>query len=293
VDVGLLVVDKPSGTTSRGIVNRVVPLFPRAKVGHAGTLDPLASGILIVCVGPATRLVEMIQRMPKTYRTAVRMGARSDTCDADGRINAEPSPRIPHRTEVESALAAFHGSLLQVPPAYSALKIKGRRAYALARAGAQPELSPRLVQIDRVELLSYAWPTLELEIECGSGTYIRSIARDLGESLGCGGYVETLVRTKVGPFGLEQAMRLADLSSGSIRSHLKPALAAVPNLPKLVLRARQLEDVAQGRTFDLDDLDARRGPSGPVALLDLDGRLVALAELDPTTSRVQPRKVLI
>jgi tRNA pseudouridine55 synthase len=292
-EMGLLVVNKPEGMTSRALVDRVARVFPRAKLGHAGTLDPLASGVMVVCVGAATRLVAMIQEMPKTYRTVVRLGARSDTCDADGRIAVDSSARIPQVNDLREALAIWHGEVHQVPPEYSALKVKGRRAYELARAGHSPRLTARPVRIDRIGMLDYSWPRLELEIECGRGTYIRSIARDLGETLGCGGYVETLVRTRIGPFDLAQAVGPEALCAGPTTVHLLPALAAVPDLPRVVLQAQQVEDVARGRRVALGEAIASSLRAGPVALVAPDTQLVALGELDASDPWVQPRKVLI
>ena len=204
---GLLNIDKPSGISSRAVVDLVARLLPRIKAGHAGTLDPLASGVLVVCVGSTTRLIESVQRMTKTYRTVIRLGARSETLDADGQVEVVENPRVPSEPEVRQALAGQVGEILQRPPEYSALKVKGQRAYRLARAGRVIDLEPRLVRIDRVELLSYQWPLLELEIACGGGTYIRSIARDVGEALACGGLVATLVRTRIGPFTVEECGR--------------------------------------------------------------------------------------
>jgi tRNA pseudouridine55 synthase len=291
--MGILIVNKPSGLTSRELVNLVSRLRPQCKVGHAGTLDPLASGILIICVGAATRLVETLQQLPKSYRTTIRLGARSDTLDAEGQIIEEPRPRIPSLDEVRSALLPFVGEVIQQPPNFSALKIKGRRAYDLARSGRRVELAPRLVRIDRVALLRYAWPHLELEIDCGGGTFIRSIARDVGEALACGGLVETLVRTRVGPFELENASASADLSAESLEKHLKPALDAVPGWPRITLDARQLELVAHGRKIAAADLLGPALSGGSVALLDSAGNLVALGDLDPQDGWLQPRKVLI
>jgi tRNA pseudouridine55 synthase len=291
--MGFLILDKPSGLTSRELVDRVARLFPRIKVGHAGTLDPLASGILIVCVGAATRLVETLQQLPKSYRTVFRLGARSDTLDADGRIVEEPCPRVPTPLEVEHALPPFLGEVVQKPPDYSALKIKGRRAYDLARSGQSVELAPRLVRIDHIALLRYEWPHLELEIDCGSGTYIRSIARDVGEALACGGLVETLIRTRVGPFTLEEAVCPGEVSTESIDRYLRTALDAVPDLPRVVLDDRQLESVVHGRRLPAAELGGPPVPAGRVALVDHAGNLVALGDLDPEDGWLQPRKVLI
>ena len=261
--MGILILNKPSGITSRELVDRVVRLFPRIKVGHAGTLDPLASGILIVCVGAATRLVETLQQLPKSYRTVIRLGARSDTLDADGRIVAEPSPRVPSPLEVEHALPRFLGEVVQKPPDYSALKIKGRRAYDLARAGQVVELAPRLVRIDRIAVLRYEWPRLELEIDCGSGTYIRSIARDVGEAWPAADSSRPWSGPGSGRSRSNRRWTPRTLSTESIDRHLRPALDAVPDLPRLVLDSRQLEAVVHGRRLTAAELGESVHPRRP------------------------------
>jgi tRNA pseudouridine55 synthase len=291
--MGLLVVNKPSGVTSRAAVDRIAAALPRVRLGHAGTLDPLASGVLVVCIGPATRLVPEIHGMQKAYRTVVRLGARSDTCDAMGRIDEEANPRFPSTAEIESALPSFVGVLEQIPPQYSAVKIEGRRAYELARAGARPRLTAKRVRIDRVSLLSYQRPRIEVEIECGGGTYIRAIARDLGELLGCGAYVEALERTRIGPFGLDQAVDLSTLTASSIHLHARPALDALTDLPRIVLEPEQLANVACGRRVELTQSGQKPGFSDRVALLDHEGQLVALAERNNQEGWAQPRKVFL
>jgi tRNA pseudouridine55 synthase len=291
---GVLIANKPTGVTSRDVVNRVARGVPGAKVGHAGTLDPLASGVLIVCIGSATRLVEMLHQLSKSYRTVVHLGARSDTLDADGRIEVETSPQVPSDREVQEVLPPFLGQVAQLPPDYSALKVKGQRAYDLARAGQAVELAPRVVQIDRLAVLRYHWPLLELEIDCGTGTYIRSIARDVGEALGCGGYVESLIRTRIGPFTLDQAVDPFTLSTDAIDRHMRPPLDALPSLPRVKLDRLQVEAVIQGRRLPGCELsDGRAIPEGQVALLDPDGNLVALAEHNAMEGWLQPRKVLL
>jgi tRNA pseudouridine55 synthase len=291
---GILILNKPSGITSRKLVDQVARLLPRSKVGHAGTLDPLATGILIVCIGPATRLVENLQDLPKSYQTLIRLGARSDTLDADGRIEVEPAPRIPTLTEIDVAIRPLVGLVAQQPPAYSALKIQGKRAYDLARAGETPELAARPVRIDQIVVKDFTWPYLELEIDCGGGTYIRSIARDIGDALQCGGYVATLVRHRTGPFTLAQAVDPGTLSAESLAGLLRPALDAVPNLPRLELDLAQVEAIAQGKRLSTRDLRLEPpSPAGPVALVDAEGTLIALGEVDPEQAWVQPRKVLV
>jgi tRNA pseudouridine55 synthase len=291
---GIIILDKPKGPTSREVVNLVGDLLPRAKVGHAGTLDPLASGILIVCVGVATRLIEIIQDLDKSYRSVIRLGARSDTHDALGSIVLEESPRAPTLAEVREALAKLVGRIVQTPPDYSAVKIKGRRAYDLARAGQTVDIAPRLVQIDRIEAIGYSWPHLELEIDCAKGTYIRSIARDLGEALGCGGMVETLDRTRIGQFTKEQATDPRELSRENIAAVIRPPLEAAAHLRRLLVDEDKIEAIRHGQTIAMPD---HIGPADEgeilLALVDGNSRLVALAEPDFEQKRLQPRKVLI
>jgi len=290
---GILNLDKPTGITSRAVVDRVARLLPRIKVGHAGTLDPLASGVLIICVGSATRLIEAVQRMTKVYRTVIRLGARSDTLDAEGRVTVVENPSVPSELEVRQAVAGQVGERLQLPPEYSALKIKGQRAYDLARTGRVIDLQPRLVRIDRADLVSYRWPHLELEIACGGGTYIRSIARDLGEALACGGLVAALVRTRIGPFALDSSADPTTLTSSSLAANLRPAVDAVPDLPTITLNESQARAIAQGRVVDAANLALDSLPHGEIALLDADGRLIAIGQGDSSRRTIHPRKVLM
>jgi len=285
---GILNLDKPPGVTSRDVVNRVGRLLPRrVKAGHAGTLDPMATGVLVICIGPATRLIEYVQRMGKTYRSTFRLGATSDTHDADGTVVATPDPRVPTLDEIRDALAAQTGDILQTPPEYSALKIDGRRAYDLARAGEVVELEPRTVHVGRIEVLGYEWPRLEVEIDCGSGTYIRSIARDVGEALGCGALMETLVRTRIGVFTQQDAVAPDDLDRDTFAEALRPALDAVPDLPRVALDEAGVADVKLGRRVAVE------APAGArVALIAPDGRLLGLGDVDAEGLSIQPRKVL-
>ena len=196
-------------------------------------------------------------------------------------------------TDIKRALQPLTGDVDQRPPAFSALKIQGRRAYDLARSGLAVELAARRVRIDRIDVLHYEWPDLELEIDCGGGTYIRSIARDVGETLRCGGFVQSLVRTRTGPFTLAAAIEPALISSESISTYLRPALDAVAGVPSIVLNAAQVGDVAQGRPLRTHDLGTVPSAAGQVALLDPGGNLIALAEFDPAEGQVRPRKVLL
>ena len=192
---GLLNIDKPRGLTSRDAVNRVERLVRPAKAGHAGTLDPLATGVLVICVGQATRLIQYVQQMRKQYRATFLLGCTSESDDTERELVAIPNAIVPTLEQIDAALPQFMGDIQQRPPAHSAIKIGGKRAYKLARKGADFELAERTVTIHQINLLRYEYPELELDVECGSGTYIRSLGRDLGAASGIGGVMSALERT--------------------------------------------------------------------------------------------------
>ncbi|HWG43258.1 MAG TPA: tRNA pseudouridine(55) synthase TruB [Gemmataceae bacterium] len=289
---GLLVLDKPAGLTSRAAVDRVLRWFPRrTRIGHTGTLDPLATGVLVLCLGSTTRLTEYIQRMSKTYRTGILLGARSDTDDADGTITPVADALAPDVATVTARVAEFIGVIEQVPPAFSAAKVTGQRAYDLARRGEEVTLRPRPVRIHTIEVRRYAYPHLELEVHCGKGTYIRSIARDLGERLGCGALVETLRRTRVGPFTTEAALTL-ETEAETARARLLPAEMAVAELPRLVLPADDLKRLQQGQRVALAGVPEGMEEPGEMAVFDTMDRLIAVALLDPRDRLLRPVKVL-
>jgi tRNA pseudouridine55 synthase len=272
---GLLVIDKPRGITSREVVNRAQRWFPlRTRIGHAGTLDPLATGVLVLCIGTATRLIEYVQRMPKVYRAGIILGATSDTDDADGTITPMPNVRIPSRDEVQQALAGFVGAIEQVPPAYSAAMVTGQRAYDLARKGKAVSLAPRTVTIHRVDVLNFVYPHIEIVVHCGKGTYIRSLARDLGQTLGCGGYIASLRRLAIGTFTETDALAL-NVSPVQARQRLLPVARAVTDLPRIAL-----DETAAWRLLHGQHLPSPIAlNSAEAAIFDNDGRLLAIAEV--------------
>jgi len=267
---GLLVVDKRAGLTSRDVVNRVQGWFPRfTRIGHTGTLDPLATGVLVVCIGVATRLAEYVQRMPKTYRAGILLGAKSDTDDADGTVETvSVKGPPPDRTRVLACLQEFVGEIDQTPPAYSAAKVAGRRAYQLARSGEEVALQARRVTIYSIDLLAYDYPHLDIEVHCGKGTYIRSLAREIGDRLGCGALVETLRRTSVGIFAAADGLRLED-DSATARARLLPITAAVSDLPKVTLGDEAIARLRQGQSVRLPE-------DGPVGGLTEEGTEIAV-----------------
>lgn len=286
---GVLNLNKPIGITSRAALDRVARPIRPVKAGHAGTLDPLASGVLVVLVGKATRLIEHVQQMPKVYRTTIRLGARSDTLDADGAIVETVDPPVPDLAAIHAAIAPQVGTISQIPPQFSALKVSGKRAYDLARSGHDVVLSARPVTISRIDLLRYDWPLLELEVSCGSGTYIRSIARDLGDSLGCGGLIEILTRTRIGPFTIDDALDPTNLTADSIRSHLASPTLALGDLPRITLSPGDLLRIGRGQSI-LTDLPL--APAAEVALIGPDDELAALARhLGEGT--IAPEKVFV
>jgi tRNA pseudouridine55 synthase len=287
---GLLVIDKPGGLTSRAAVTRVQGWFPRGtRIGHAGTLDPLATGVLVCCLGQATRLTEYVQRMQKTYRAGLLLGARSDTDDAEGSITPVPGISVPTLDGINKHLQEFLGAIDQVPPDYSAAKVTGRRAYELARQGKEVDLQARTVQVHGIDVLAYSYPHLEIEVRCGKGTYVRSLARDLGDRLGCGALIETLRRTRIGPFRVEDAIGL-DLPGETARGHLLPVAQAVADLPRLVLETSEIDRLRQGRRIPYDSNLGKEIQE--FAVFDDNDALVAVANFDPVQQTLHATKVL-
>lgn len=270
---GLVNLNKPAGMTSRAAVDRVRRLCGRLKAGHAGTLDPLASGVLVVCVGKATRLMEYIQQMPKRYRGTFLLGRESPTEDLEGEVRELADPPIPLLAQIQEASAALTGWIEQQPPTYSALKIQGRRAYELARKGREVRLEPRRILVHGIRIESYEYPELRLEIECGAGTYVRSLGRDLALSLGTAAVMSGLVRTAVGEFRLEDAIEPDRLTRDNWQEHLGPSLQAVQGLPRVELSADEVTRVRNGLFVTRTALAAG---ADEFAAVDPTGRLVAI-----------------
>ena len=244
---GLLNINKPSGITSRRVVDYVQRLTRPDKAGHAGTLDPLATGVLVVCVGPATRLVEYIQRMPKSYRGRFLLGQQSPTDDIEGEVTHIWNPPVPSQRVMEQEVARWIGTIQQRPPIFSAIKVKGRRSYDLARAGRSVRLPLREVTLHAMRVVEYVYPELVLDICCSSGTYVRALGRDLAESLGTRAVMSGLTRTAIGGFHLEDASNLDSLSPENLAERLLPALRAVEGLPMISLTAAEAREICNGR----------------------------------------------
>lgn len=290
---GLLVVDKPAGPTSHDAVDLARRSLGTRRVGHFGTLDPFASGLLVLGVGPATRLAPFCVEHPKTYRATVLLGARSDTDDIAGRVEDVPAPAVPDRAAVERACGGWEGSVLQVPPAYSAKHVEGGRAYALARAGRAVTLDAVRVRIDSIRIERYAWPELEILVDCGPGTYIRALARDLGEDLGTGGLCAALRRMASGPFRVEEALSWSGLSDPQAAlAALAPSWRAVADLAPVVLDAEGARAFSAGR-----EVPVPAGGPASAEWVRVHGErgFVGIGRIGPgpdAEARLRPRRVL-
>lgn len=295
---GVLNLDKPVGLTSRDIVDQVVKLVHPAKVGHAGTLDPLATGVLVICVGHATRLISLAQEGRKRYHGSFLLGQRSDTDDITGNVVTTGDCLNITEEDLKSLLPEFTGRILQIPPQFSAVHVEGRRAYKLARRGQNVELAPRPVDVFSLHVTDFRFPMFELEIECGSGTYIRSIGRDIGMRLGSGAIMTSLRRLAVGPFDGSQAVLPEQLTPETIVGFLQPALTLVSGFRQQGLTHDEVIAIRQGKTIeaDADMIESRETQLSPawddhVALIGTDGQLMGLGEFNRSTHRLQPRIV--
>jgi tRNA pseudouridine55 synthase len=275
---GIVNLYKPAGWTSRGALDRVERLVRPVKVGHAGTLDPLAEGVLVACLGAATRVIDYVQRMPKEYRATFLLGRRSASDDVDSHVEEVLGGQVPRREEVDAALPAFLGTIEQRPPAFSAVKVEGRRAYQLARRGTVVDLASRKVEVYRLVLVRFEYPELELAIRCSSGTYVRSLGRDLAESLGTCAVMSALVRTAVGGFRVEDAAPARGMTMERLRASLLSPLAAVGDMPRLLLTAQQVFEVKHGGLIKVEHLpeELRARTAESIAAVDEGGILIAL-----------------
>jgi len=302
---GILNLDKPRGPTSHDVVGRVRTLTGVRRVGHAGTLDPLATGVLLVCIGRATRVTEYLMAGQKVYRARVRLGIATDSYDAEGQVVAEAPVEV-SRAQVEAALARFRGAITQVPPAYSALKHKGTPLHRLARQGVEVKrlslLKARRVEIPRLALTAWEPPECTLEVTCSPGTYVRALAHDLGQVLGCGAHLAGLTRLASGDFCLEDAVTLDEfaqaVSEGRWPDLLHPLDAALASFPALHLDADAARRLCLGQAVSTSPQPpSSRGGEKEAAGVGLtraygpDGTFLALVAYDPASDIWRPRKV--
>ncbi len=288
---GILNIDKPAGWTSHDVVAWVRRVLHERRAGHAGTLDPMATGVLLVCVGQATRVAEYLMGGEKVYRAEVQLGIVTDTYDADGQVVASaPVPPL-SADDLRRALAGFVGEISQVPPAYSAIKQDGVAAYRKARRGEAVELAARPVTIYGIELLDWSAPRLTIEVTCGPGTYIRSLAHDLGQVVGCGAMLTSLARLRSGRFTLDDAVGLDDLAdacrAGELARYLHPLEAALHDLTRVPVDTDQVARLVHGQAIPC--------PIAPAVetgyAVDSSGTVVAILTYDPKQVVWRPDKV--
>lgn len=249
---GVLHLDKPLGMTSHDVVNVVRRIAGFRRVGHSGTLDPLASGLLILCLGKATRLLEFLVGLDKVYIAQVRFGQETETYDREGRVIRE-NPVDFSDSDLRQALASYTGQIDQSPPMYSAVKVDGQPLYKLARQGHSIERPVRQVTIYWIHQLAWKSPYLEIEIKCSSGTYIRSIAHDLGTTLGCGAHLSSLRRVRIGRYSVKKAIQLDQLDKGNFEKFLHPSDSAVEDLPKISLTQIETRKISHGQRILIAD----------------------------------------
>jgi len=288
---GIIVVNKPKGMSSRTAVDHVQEWFAeKIPTGHAGTLDPLATGVLVICLGWTTRLVEYIQSMKKVYKTVIMLGANSATDDSEGPIDEIMVKSAPTLIEIQTALKHFEGEILQTPPSVSAARVNGKRSYRLARKG-KPELPPpKIVEVSSIHIIKYEYPLLELEITCGKGTYIRSIARDLGALIKTGGYVLELERTSIGTFSIADSHSINQPPTTSEKTIL-PQELAVDSMQKLSLEGLILRYVLNGTKTPFTFPDSHISTNNIYAIMDPQNKFRAIAEYRPNDEVLKPLKV--
>ncbi|MBP9675992.1 MAG: tRNA pseudouridine(55) synthase TruB [Anaerolineaceae bacterium] len=286
---GVLVVDKPTGMTSHDVVQEVRKGSNIRRAGHTGTLDPRASGVLVVLVGPAVRLSEYVSTSDKRYQAVIMLGKSTDTYDEDGKTTSS-SPVNVTEEQFDEELQKFVGQIEQVPPPYSAVKVQGRKAYELARRGEEVELEPRTIHVYHLEVLEWAPPEVVIDVSCSSGTYVRSLVNDLGTRLGCGATLTGLRRTKSGQFTLREAIPLRKLNEafadGTWYQYLIPAAEALSDWPTIELTDQEVDALRHGIRIQAADADKDK-----VCGVSEQGELVALLELDKEKMEWQPKKV--
>lgn len=291
---GILNINKPFGKTSFSVVSLVKRLSGERRVGHAGTLDPAAIGVLPVCLGQATRVVEYFHDATKTYRAEVALGITTDTYDAAGQVTGQCDASRVTREQVESALAPFRGLIQQTPPMFSAVRHKGQKLYTLARAGVEVERKSRPAQIFRLELTGWQPPSATLEVECGKGTYIRSLAHDIGQALGCGASLKGLTRLRCGPFDIEHAVSLEGLQevfgSGRWERLLYPIDTVLLDWKTILVSDAGEVAIRQGKPLAAKESEETLA-EGRCRAYTLDGRFLAVLSLNRETMQWKPEKV--
>jgi tRNA pseudouridine55 synthase len=292
---GVLVINKPRGWTSHDVVNKVRRILQEKRIGHTGTLDPLATGVLVLCIGKATKIVRYLETDDKEYTAEMKLGITTDTQDADGRVLETRAYASPSYGQIQDALNAFQGGIQQRPPAFSALKVKGVPSYRMARKGTLPEHEKRLVTVHAVRLVEYADPIARLTVHCSKGTYIRTLCADIGERLGMGAHLISLIRTRAGRFRLGQALTLEEVAeqaaAGQAEQMLITLSDAISGFPALTVDDSDAQRIAHGNAISAPPGFAPKDLKALVRMLGSDGRLLAVAR--PREGFLRPEVVLI
>lgn len=290
---GFLNINKPEGKSSYSVVAWLRKMTHEMRIGHAGTLDPIATGVLPICFGQATRVVQFLTNASKTYLAQIEIGTATDTFDREGNITQKGDASGVTRTLIEKALASFRGSIEQMPPVYSALKQRGKRCYELARKGIPVELKPRRVEIRSLELIEYQPPLVTVKVECGKGTYIRSLAHDFGQQLGCGAHLKNLVRLRCGPFYIDDALSLTQIEDaiqqGNWKSLLYPVDSPLLDWKAVIVDKRNEIAIRNGMPLTL--IEGHLASEKYCRAYSLDGLFIAVLRFIPEKKVWHPEKV--
>jgi tRNA pseudouridine55 synthase len=290
---GILIINKPEGKTSFSVVARLKRLSGEKRVGHAGTLDPIATGVLPICFGQATRITQFITNSSKTYLAQIELGVTTDTFDRQGKTVERKDPGGITVTHIKQALTAFTGTINQVPPAFSAVKQGGRRCYEMARAGVPIKLKSRRVEITKLELINYQQPLVEINIDCSKGTYIRSLANDLGQHLGCGAHLRNLTRLRCGPFSIRDALSLDQVEDAfgkdAWKNLIHPVDSPLWNWRAIIVGRKNELDIRNGRPLPADEI--RPFSEEYCRAYDLNGNFLAVLHFIPERRQWHPEKV--
>jgi tRNA pseudouridine55 synthase len=299
---GIFNIYKPEGPTSFNIVSSVRKLTGEKRVGHAGTLDPAASGVLPVCIGRATRVIEYLMDGVKRYRAEIEFGKTTDTYDSEGAVTSESDPSGIDPDRIKTALSSFRGEIQQVPPLYSALKHRGTPYYKLAREGIEIEIDSRPVTVHDVYIIDWQPPVVTLDISCGKGTYIRSIANDLGQMMGCGAYMKSLIRTRYGIFNIDNAVSLEELEQSFAHDYrniyIFPPDSVLMNMKAIIIDDENRQKICNGRTLDRKSVSPDMTPAiedteTRYSAYDTDGRFIGILRLDSETAKWHPEKIFV
>jgi tRNA pseudouridine55 synthase len=289
---GILAIDKPIGITSHDVVAKVRKILRQRRVGHAGTLDPAASGVLPICTGQATRVAEYLSESGKEYRASIVFGVETETYDAEGAIIQTADTQMLSLSGITEALEAFVGQQMQMPPRYSAIKIQGQAAYKRVRAGEEVVLQRRPIEIFHLTIVHWQPPVLVLDVACSKGTYIRSLAHDLGHDLGCGAHLGGLTRTKSGPFRLAECITLEELEAAmqqnTVADCFQPADRALEQYPALQPGVVAEEQIRHGNAFTCESAEGERSLA---RVYTIEGSFIAIAAWEPLSGKWQPKKV--